>query len=203
MNKLALRDLRAALFVATAFTGLSPVTAALAQTQTPPGAPDNSAPPSSTSEVVVTAAKTTRSAIALGGPEIQKLLPGVNPLKAVETLPGVLFETSDPWGNDEQNEEVFVHGFSTQQLGYTMDNVPLGDQQYGNYNGLSPSRALTSENVGKVVLESGAGSLGVASVSNLGGAIETYSNDPKRQFRRDGRRSARQPRHHPHLPSPG
>ena len=59
-----------------------------------------------------------------------------------------------------------------------MDGVPLGDQQYGNYNGLSPSRAVSSENVSRVTLESGAGSLGVASTSNLGGAIETFSSDP-------------------------
>jgi len=185
MTGLVRRDLRAALFVATALAGLMSAQAVLAQAA-PASAPDaaaaSAAPSAAPSEVVVTATKTTRSAIALGNVEIQKILPGINPLKAIETLPGVLFVTSDPWGNDEQNEEIFVHGFTTQQLGYTMDNVPLGDQQYGNYNGLSPSRALTSENVSKVVLESGAGSLGVASVSNLGGAIETYSNDPKQQF---------------------
>jgi iron complex outermembrane receptor protein len=113
--------------------------------------------------------------------EVQKILPGASPLKAIQTLPGVLFLTADPWGNNEQNESLFVHGFSTQQLGYTFDGVPLGDQQYGNYNGLSPSRALTSENVDRVVLASGAGSLGVASTSNLGGAIETFSRDPSQE----------------------
>jgi hypothetical protein len=130
------------------------------------------------SEVVVTMARETRSSVAIETQEIQKVLPGVSPLKAIQTLPGVLYETADPWGNNEQNESLFVHGFSTQQLGYTLDGVPLGDQQYGNYNGLSPSRAISSENVGRVNLSSGAGSLGVASTSNLGGAIETYSRDP-------------------------
>ena len=132
----------------------------------------------SVSEVVVTMAKTTRSAVEIGAVEAQKILPGVNPLKAIETLPGVLYVTADPWGNNEQNLSLFVHGFSTQQLGYTLDGVPLGDQQYGNYNSLSPSRAITSENVERVNLSSGAGALGVASTSNLGGAIETYSRDP-------------------------
>ncbi len=157
---------------------LAPVAARAATTAD--GQPEAAPPPAAdtSSELVVTAARTTRSAVALGGGEVQKILPGVNPLKAIETLPGVLFVTADPWGNDEQNEEVFVHGFTTQQLGYTFDNLPLGDQQYGGYDGLSPSRAVTSENVSKVVVESGAGSLGVASVSNLGGAIETFSNDP-------------------------
>ena len=88
------------------------------------------------------------------------------------------FQTADPWGNNEQNETLFVHGFSLQQLGYTFDNVPLGDQQYGNWNGLSVSRAVTSENVSRVILASGAGDLGTASTSNLGGTIETFSSDP-------------------------
>jgi iron complex outermembrane receptor protein len=173
------RGLRAGLLVASALGMLAAHGVALAQNTSAPVADVSQTP---ATEVVVTAAKSTRSAIALDRVEIQKILPGVNPLKAIETLPGVLFETADPWGNDEQNEEVFVHGFTTQQLGYTMDGVPLGDQQYGNYNGLSPSRAVTSENASKVVLSSGAGALGVASTSNLGGAIETYSSDPKSQF---------------------
>lgn len=138
-------------------------------------------------DVVVTAARTTRSAITLGASEIQKLLPGISPLKSIQTLPGVAFQTSDPWGMDEQNESIFVHGFSTQQLGYTLDGVPLGDQQYGNYNGLSPTRAISSENVGRVELSSGAGALGVASTSNLGAVIETYSRDPLRTFGADVR----------------
>jgi hypothetical protein len=120
----------------------------------------------------------TRSSVALSGVEIQKVMPGANPLKALQALPGVSFQTADPWGNNEQNLSLFVHGFNGQQLGYTMDGVPLGDQQYGNYNGLAPQRAVTSENVRSVVLATGAGDLATASTSNLGGTIETYSLDP-------------------------
>ncbi len=138
-------------------------------------------------EVVVTAEKSTRSSVALTEEALQDLLPGINPLKAIQTLPGVIFETADPWGNNEQNESLIIHGFSTQQLGYTLDGVPLGDQSYGNYNGLSVSRALSSENVARVELASGAGSVGVASTSNLGGAIETYSSDPRKEFGADVR----------------
>jgi len=124
------------------------------------------------------ATRRTRSSVALKQDEIQKILPGINPLKALQTLPGVNFQTADPWGNNEQNLSLSVHGFSGQQLGYTMDGVPLGDQQYGNYNGLSPQRAVISENVRGVVLSSGAGDLATASTSNLGGTIETFSSDP-------------------------
>lgn len=127
---------------------------------------------------VEVATRRTRSSVALKADEIQKILPGTNPLKALQTLPGVSFQTADPWGNNEQNLSLFVHGFSGQQLGYTMDGVPLGDQQYGNYNGLSPQRAVISENVRGVVLSSGAGDLATASTSNLGGTIETFSADP-------------------------
>ena len=75
-------------------------------------------------EVIVTVARTARSSVELSGQEAQKLLPGMSPLKAVATLPGVIYETADPWGNNEQNLSIFVHGFSTQQLAYTMDGVP-------------------------------------------------------------------------------
>jgi hypothetical protein len=127
---------------------------------------------------VEVATRKTRSSVELGKNDMQKMLPGINPLKALQTLPGVSFQTADPWGNNEQNLSLFIHGFSGSQLGYTMDGVPLGDQQYGNYNGLSPQRAITSENVGSVILSSGAGDLSTASTSNLGGTIETFSSNP-------------------------
>jgi len=129
-------------------------------------------------QVIEIAAKKTRSTTSLSATDVQTLLPGTNPIKALQMLPGVNYQTADPWGNNEQNAQLFIHGFSTQQLGYTLDGIPLGDQQYGNYNGLSPQRAITSENVRSVILNSGAGDLGTASTSNLGGTIETYSSDP-------------------------
>ncbi len=159
-----------------AFAAAAPALAAdeAAEAATTPAEADTS--------IVVTAAKATRSATALPGAEIQKLLPGVSPFKAIQTLPGVMYVTADPWGNNEQNASLFIHGFSAGQLGHTMDGVPLGDQNYGNYNGLSPQRAIISENTGRVVVATGAGELATASTSNLGGAIETFSSDPDQQL---------------------
>lgn len=134
------------------------------------------------SVIVSSNRESTQSAIEMTEIQAQKIIPGVSPLKALQTLPGVVYQTADPWGNNEQNLSLVVHGFTTQQLGYTMDGVPLGDQQYGNYNGLSPTRALSSENTARVRLSSGTGSLGVASTSNLGGAIETFSSNPSDVF---------------------
>jgi len=130
---------------------------------------------------IVVTSRRTRSVVTLEGKEIQKILPGISPLKAIQTLPGVTFLTADPWGNNEQNISLFIHGFSASQLGYTLDGIPLGDQTYGNYNGLSPQRAIISEDVGRVSLASGAGDLGTASTSNLGGTIDTFSSDPAKE----------------------
>ena len=93
-----------------------------------------------------------------------------------------MYISSDPWGNNEQNAQIFIHGFNYQQLGYTLDGLPLGDQNYGNYNGLSPQRAVISEVVGRVVVSTGAGDLGTASTSNLGGAIDAFTSEPKKKL---------------------
>jgi iron complex outermembrane receptor protein len=133
-------------------------TMAAAAPETPPAAvpADPVATPvedaTETGQIVVTGRRSTRSVTQLEGVEMQKILPGINPLKAIQTLPGVTFLTADPWGNNEQNISLFIHGFNQQQLGYTLDGIPLGDQNYGNYNGLSPQRAIISENVGRVTL---------------------------------------------------
>ena len=142
-------------------------------------------PSSSTSEQssVVIQAQKSRSAFKLGEGALQSQLPGMNPLKALHRLPGVNFQSADPWGNNEQNFSLFIHGFNSQQLGCTFDGVPLGDQQYGNYNGLSPQRAVISENLRSVLLNAGAGDLATASTSNLGGTIEFSSNDPASETR--------------------
>jgi iron complex outermembrane receptor protein len=71
--------------------------------------------------IVTSNRESTHSAVELSGLQAQKILPGISPLKAIETLPGVVYQTADPWGNNEQNLSLVVHGFTTQQLGFTMD----------------------------------------------------------------------------------
>jgi hypothetical protein len=176
MNK----KLSAVCFAALSFPMLAiaaNVAAAVADMANTPAADIEAAAGAPVAVVEVTTRK-TRSSVEMNKSDMQKILPGINPLKALQTLPGVSFQTADPWGNNEQNLSLFIHGFSGPQLGYTMDGVPLGDQQYGNYNGLSPQRAVISENVGSVILSSGAGDLSTASTSNLGGTIETFSAAP-------------------------
>jgi 2,4-dienoyl-CoA reductase-like NADH-dependent reductase (Old Yellow Enzyme family) len=107
---------------------------------------------------------------------------GTSPLKSIEKLPGVNFQSADPYGAYEWSTRIVVRGFNQNQLGFTLDDVPLGDMSYANHNGLHISRAILSENIGRVVLSQGTGALGTASTSNLGGTIQFYSDDPRGVF---------------------
>ena len=78
------------------------------------------------------------------------LPPGTSPLKAIENLPGVNFQSADPYGAYEWSTRIVVRGFNQNQLGFTLDGVPLGDMTYGNHNGLHVSRAIPSETVARV-----------------------------------------------------
>jgi iron complex outermembrane receptor protein len=110
--------------------------------------------------------------------DLQEEPAGTSPLKALEKLPGVHFESSDPWGTYEWSTRFSIRGFSQQQLGFTLDDVPLGDMSYGNNNGLHISRAIAPENIAVTTVAQGSGNLGTASTSNLGGTVQFVSSDP-------------------------
>jgi iron complex outermembrane receptor protein len=129
-------------------------------------------------EVVVFGRGETRQVQGITAEQIDYLPAGTSPLKAIEKLPGVNFQSADPYGNYEWSTRIVVRGFNQNQIGFTLDGVPLGDMSYGNHNGLHVSRAIPSENVSRVVLSQGAGALSTASSSNLGGTIEFFSVDP-------------------------
>ena len=129
-------------------------------------------------EQIIATGRHSRSEQTVGHIQMQRILPGINPIKSLQILPGVVFNNADPWGNNEQNSSLFIHGFAKNQLGYTLDGIPLGDQDYGNYNGLSPQRAAISENIASASVATGAGALGTASTSNLGGTLQFTTQDP-------------------------
>lgn len=104
---------------------------------------------------------------------------GTSALKAIDKLPGVTFQSADAFGAYEWSTRISIRGFNQNQLGFTLDGVPLGDMSYGNHNGLHISRAIASENIGRVELAQGAGALGTASTSNLGGTLQFFSRDPQ------------------------
>jgi iron complex outermembrane receptor protein len=106
------------------------------------------------------------------------LPPGTSLQKVLNYLPGVNAQSVDAMGLNEQSMTMSLRGFSSTQLGYTLDGMPLGDGSYNNYNGLSISRALIPENFGGAELAEGIGNLGTPSTSDLGGTVAYTSNNP-------------------------
>ena len=129
-------------------------------------------------EIVVFGRGETRQVQELSSKELLILAPGTSPLKAIEKLPSVNFQSADPFGTYEWSSRVSIRGFNQNQLGYTLDGIPLGDSTYGNNNGLHIGRAIISENIGVTRVSQGSGSIGTQATNNLGGTLEFFSLDP-------------------------
>lgn len=163
--------------------------ASVAAIATPVAAQDTQAPAEGEageagedSEIVVFGRGETRQVQVLSNKDLTILAPGTSPLKAIEKLPSVNFQSADPFGTYEWSQRVSIRGFNQNQLGFTLDGIPLGDGTYGNNNGLHISRAITSENIGVTRVSQGAGSIGTQATNNLGGTLEFFSLDPKGGF---------------------
>lgn len=128
-------------------------------------------------EVIIYGQGQSRQVQTLRGGELLLEAPGTSPLKAIDKLPGVSFQSADPFGAYEWSTRITIRGFNQNQLGFTLDGMPLGDMSYGNHNGLHISRAIINEDVGRVDLTQGAGALSTASTSNLGGTLQFSSRD--------------------------
>ncbi|MCA6226921.1 MAG: TonB-dependent receptor [Phenylobacterium sp.] len=129
-------------------------------------------------ELVVYGKGESRQVQALTVEEIERAAPGSSPIKMVEKLPGVNFQAADAFGAYEWSTRISIRAFNQNQLGFTLDGVPLGDMSYGNHNGLHISRAIATEDLAGVELAQGSGALSVASTSNLGGALKFISRTP-------------------------
>ncbi len=128
--------------------------------------------------IVVFGQGQTRQVQQLDSDDLSILAPGTSPLKAIEKLPSVNFQSADPFGTYEWSSRVSIRGFNQNQLGYTLDGIPLGDSSYGNNNGLHIGRAIISENIGITRVSQGSGSIGTQATNNLGGTLEFFSADP-------------------------
>lgn len=137
-------------------------------------------------EIVVVGSGETRSVSTLLPANLDVLPPGTSVQKALNFLPGVMAQSIDALGTNEQSLTLQVRGFNTTRLGYALDGIPLGDGAYNNYNGLTISRALISENLARADLATGIAGLGIPSTSNLGGALTYFTSDPKRDAAVEG-----------------
>ena len=136
-------------------------------------------------ELVVYGKGETRQVQSLSADDISEAPAGTSALKVLQKLPSVSFQSANALGTNEWSTRISVRGFNQNQLGFTLDGVPLGDMSYGNFNGLHISRAISSENIGRTTLNQGAGALDTPSSSNLGGTLEFGSRTPSNDFGMD------------------
>ena len=146
------------------------------------GIADDAVAAETADEIVVFGRGETRQVQELNSKDLLILAPGTSPLKAIEKLPSVNFQSADPFGTYEWSSRVTIRGFNQNQLGYTLDGIPLGDSTYGNNNGLHIGRAIISENIGIIRVSQGSGSIGTQATNNLGGTLEFFSADPSDGF---------------------
>ena len=144
--------------------------------------PDTPDAEEATPEVIVIGKGEARQVQQLSQRDVAILVAGTSPLKAIQKLPGVNFQAADAFGAYEWAQRVSIRGFNQNQIGFTLDGIPLGDGSYGNTNGLHISRAISSENIALTRVSQGAGAIGTQATNNLGGTIEFRSSDPKSAF---------------------
>lgn len=183
----------ASLLAGVALTTLAGVASAktdsAADTATAPAVIGEEPAPDRVEEIVVVGKGQTRSVSTLTPSNLETLPPGTSIQKALNMLPGVSAQSIDALGVNEQSLTLQVRGFNTTHLGYSLDGMPLGDGAYNNYNGLTISRALISENLGRADLATGIAGLSIPSTSNLGGALIYTSRNPGRSFGLDASQS--------------
>ncbi|MBB2201460.1 TonB-dependent receptor [Gluconacetobacter tumulisoli] len=109
---------------------------------------------------------------------MDQFVQGTSPMKMLSRLPGINFVANDPLGVDTWGSSLYMRGFMQQQLGVTLDGVPLGAQDYYTYNGQSINFAILSDNIDHMDISQGGGAVDVPATTNLGGAIQIYSADP-------------------------
>lgn len=181
VRKIAIRMSGLAIAVVAALHG-GVVFAGDATATTPAAAADASAADKNKAKsleaISVVAPGETIQVQSVSSVDIKALPPGSSAFKALDQLPGVNFQSSDPWGAYEWSTQITLHGFDQSRLGFTLDNIPLGNMSYGVTNGLQVTRAITSDNLSSVEIAQGAGALGTPSSTNLGGTVQFYSADP-------------------------
>src|SRR5258708_179363 len=117
-----------------------------------------------------------RAANAITPADTVNLLPGTTVEKLLSKVPGVNIVTRDPFGFYEFGNDIRVRSFGINQVGVTIDDVPMGSNspRYG----LPSGRVTDSENIANVIVSQGAGDLTTPAYEALGGSIKYSTVDP-------------------------
>ncbi|WP_246495212.1 TonB-dependent receptor domain-containing protein [Ameyamaea chiangmaiensis] len=142
------------------------------------------APPPGEESVAVTARRNiphnTETTVSRATMEQQAA--GTNVLRSLAQVPGVSFSSTDALGIDTWGTSIYMRGFFQDQLGVTVDGIPLNNQSYANLGGVNINNAAISGDLERSVVSQGAGSLDLPSNTNLGGTMQFFTADPKNKF---------------------
>ncbi|MFT8635576.1 TonB-dependent receptor plug domain-containing protein, partial [Novacetimonas hansenii] len=73
---------------------------------------------------------------------MRQYVPGTSAYKMLDRTPGVSFTSTDPFGIDSFGANLYVRGFFMNQMGVTVDGVPLNDQTYQSVSGMSLASSI-------------------------------------------------------------
>ncbi|GFM88029.1 TonB-dependent receptor [Pseudomonas cichorii] len=141
-------------------------------------------------KVEVVGARVTQADEAIGTDQISNTLSishqallsapaGTSGLKMLEALPGFNVQVNDALGLYEFGNSVFVRAFNFQQIGFSIDGVPLGrSDQFG---GSPIYRYVDNENTQRVTASTGAGDVSQPGYTSLGPYVDYVSSNPARE----------------------
>ncbi|QCE34742.1 TonB-dependent receptor [Acetobacteraceae bacterium] len=115
----------------------------------------------------------------IGQAQMENFAEGTNPLEVLAlTTPGANFNSSDALGTDPQANTFLVRGFFQNQMGVTMDGIPLGLQTFSEAQGVPYSNIAIPENTASLALSQGTGDVDIPTASMLGASIQYQTMDP-------------------------
>ena len=104
---------------------------------------------------------------------------GITGLKMLESLPGFNVQANDALGMYEFGNSVSVRAFNFQQIGFLLDNIPMGrSDQFG---GSPIYRYVDNENLLRVTASAGAGDVALPSYASLGPIVDYFTQAPSKE----------------------
>ncbi len=141
------------------------------------------AEPQALETVVISAEKfgagQSRASFTVTADDIESRPLGADITQALNRVPSLLASTGDSRGGSF-SFELYLRGLNEQQLGLSVDGIPLGDARFNG--GSPPQRFIDSANIGRIAVSQSAGDLAAPSRFALGGSIDFQTNDPKAEF---------------------
>ena len=122
----------------------------------------------------------TRNTIAITQEALLSAPSGISGLKMLESLPGFNVQANDALGLYEFGNSVFVRAFGFRQIGFVLDNIPMG--RADQFGGSPIFRYVDNENLGRIIASPGAGDVSLPSYSSLGPMVSYFTNKPSGEF---------------------